>query len=164
MLGGMWVSRAQVSAGGSGAKSAERDCNRCRVLVCHQVVKARGGGESCGEVLCDHLAFAEAAKHVAIRGGHVLAFISEPVRRDRHALLNGDEEVQQNDFAASSVLSTIGRAEDAASEQLLDGAEVERLQNRARESRLERGLLSMSRAASGARPAVPMATSTSLRA
>ena len=37
-------------------------------------------------------------------------------------------------FTASSVLSTIGRAEDAASEQLLDGAEVEIFQNRARES------------------------------
>ncbi len=68
-----------------------------------EVPQAGRGSQAHGHLIRDDPAFAKTAEHVPVGLGNVRALVGQPVRRQRHALLDRNEQVQDDDFPCGSV-------------------------------------------------------------
>ena len=137
------------------------------VLVCDQIAESGRGGQSLGQISGDDSVLPQATEQLAVGLRDVEPLVGEPVSSQRDTLLQGDEQVQDDDLARRTIRNVVGlwknrpnsshriphggnrgredsridhpHHQRAARAQLFDGPDVEVLKNRSDVPSRERG-------------------------
>src|SRR5712691_11877968 len=98
------------------------------VLVCDQIAESGRGGQAKGQISGYDSVLSQATEQLAVGLRDVEPFVGEPVRSQRDALLQGDEQVQDDDLARRTVRNVVGRWKNRpnSSHRIPDGGHLAR--------------------------------------
>lgn len=71
--------------------------------MCHEVAKPRRDGEPLGEAPVQDAALGEGEEQFSVPRRHVATAVRQPVRGERHALLERDEEIENHDLPRGAI-------------------------------------------------------------